>query len=68
MSRSYLTLREVSDRIKHELRTIRGCLKDHVLPEGARCIRRFGGRKILRLWSGDTAPWRSDSMRRQRPA
>ena len=68
MSRSYLTLREVSDRIKHELRMIRGCLKDRVLPESARCICPSGGRKILRLRSGETGPWRPHSARRQRPA
>lgn len=68
MFRSYLTLREVSDRIKHELRTIRDWLQDRVLPEGARCIRPSGGRKILCIRAGDTAPWRSHSMRRQRPA
>ena len=50
MSRTYLTTRELSERIKYEPRTIRDCLKDSVLLEGVHYIRPFGGRKILYIW------------------
>ena len=50
MSRTYLTTRELSDRIKYEPRTIRDCMKDSVLLEGVHYIRPFGGRKILYIW------------------
>ena len=50
MPRTYLTTRELSDRIKYEPRTIRDCLKDSVLLEGVHYIRPFGGRKILYIW------------------
>ena len=50
MSRTYLTTRELSNRIKYEPRTIRDCLKDSVLLEGVHYIRPFGGRKILYIW------------------
>ena len=50
MSQTYLTTRELSDRIKYEPRTIRDCLKDSVLLEGVHYIRPFGGRKILYIW------------------
>ena len=44
MFRTYLTTRELSERIKYEPRTIRDCLKDSVLLEGVHYIRPFGGR------------------------
>ena len=50
MSQTYLTTRELSDRIKYEPRTIRDCMKDSVLLEGVHYIRPFGGRKILYIW------------------
>ena len=50
MSKTYLTTRELSERIKYEPRTIRDCLKDSVLLEGVHYIRPFGGRKILYIW------------------
>ncbi len=50
MSRTYLTTRELSERIKYEPRTIRDCLKDSVLLEGVHYIRPFGGGKILYIW------------------
>jgi len=50
MSLTYLTTKELSDRIKYDVRTIRQCLKDSVLLEGTHYIRPFGGRKILYLW------------------
>ena len=50
MSRTYLTTKELSDRIKYEPRTIRERLKDSVLLEGIHYIRPFGGRKTLYVW------------------
>lgn len=50
MSRTYLTTKELSDRIKYEPRTIRERLKDSVLLEGIHYIRPFGGRKTLYIW------------------
>ena len=50
MSQTYLTTRELSDRIKYDPRTIRDCLKDSVLLEGLHYFRPFGGRKILYIW------------------
>ena len=51
MSYTYLTTAELADRIKYDPRTIRNCLKDSVLIEGAHYIRPFGGRKILYIWA-----------------
>ena len=50
MSRTYLTTKELSERIKYEPRTIRERLKDSVLLEGVHYIRPFGGRKTLYVW------------------
>ncbi|MCJ8311734.1 MAG: hypothetical protein HRU38_08600 [Saccharospirillaceae bacterium] len=47
---TYLTTKELADKIKYEPRTIRSCLKDSVLLEGVHYIRPFGGRKILYIW------------------
>jgi hypothetical protein len=47
---TYLTTKELSDRIKYDARTIRNRLKDSVLLEGIHYIRPFGGRKILYVW------------------
>ena len=49
-STTYLTTRELADKIKYDCRTIRESLKDAVLLEGVHYIRPFGGRKILYLW------------------
>ncbi len=45
MAQTYLTTKELSDRIKYDARTIRNQLKDSVLLEGVHYIRPFGGRK-----------------------
>ena len=50
MSRTYLTTKELSQRIKYEPRTIRERLKDSVLLEGIHYVRPFGGRKTLYIW------------------
>jgi hypothetical protein len=50
MSKTYLTTKELSERIKYDARTIRNCLKDSVLLEGRHYIRPFGGRKTLYIW------------------
>ena len=50
MSTTYLTTRELADRIRYDERTVRERLKDSVLIEGIHYIRPFGGRKILYLW------------------
>lgn len=47
---TYLTTRELADRIKYDVRTIRERLKDSVLLEGIHYLRPFGGRKILFVW------------------
>lgn len=50
MNFTYLTTKELSERIHYNERTIRNQLKDSVLLEGVHYIRPFGGRKILYVW------------------
>ncbi|GLR62574.1 hypothetical protein [Marinospirillum insulare] len=50
MTQTYLTTKELAQRIRYDVRTIRNQLKDSVLMEGVHYIRPFGGRKILFLW------------------
>ena len=50
MNFTYLTTKELSERIHYNERTIRNQLKDSVLIEGVHSIRPFGGRKILYVW------------------
>ncbi len=50
MNFTYLTTKELSERIHYNERTIRNQLKDSVLLEGVHYIRPFGGRKILFVW------------------
>lgn len=49
MSKTYLTVEELSERIKYDSRYIREHLKDRVFVEGVHYIRPFG-RKILFVW------------------
>lgn len=49
MSNTYLTVEELSQRIKYDPRYIRENLKDRVFIEGVHYVRPFG-RKILFLW------------------
>lgn len=50
MSYTYLTTKELSERIKYSQWTIRNELKDSVLLEGRHYIRPFGQKKILFIW------------------
>lgn len=50
MNLTYITTKELSERIHYNERTIRNQLKDSVLIEGIHYIRPFGGRKILYVW------------------
>ena len=47
---TYLTTRELADRIKYKAPVINSMLKDSVLLEGVHYVRPFGRRKILYLW------------------
>ena len=50
MNLTYITTKELAERIHYNERTIRNQLKDSVLIEGVHYIRPFGGRKILFVW------------------
>ena len=50
MNLTYITTKELAERIHYNERTIRNQLKDSVLIEGIHYIRPFGGRKILYVW------------------
>ncbi|RSO16758.1 hypothetical protein [Acinetobacter pittii] len=50
MNLTYITTKELAERIHYNDRTIRNQLKDSVLIEGIHYIRPFGGRKILYVW------------------
>lgn len=50
MSFTYLTAKELSERIKYSPWTIRNELKDSVLLEGRHYIRPFGQKRILFIW------------------
>ena len=50
MNLTYITTKELAERIHYNERTIRNQLKDSVLIEGIHYIRPFGGRKILFVW------------------
>ena len=47
---TYLTARELAERIKYKPAVINNMLKDAVLLEGEHYIRPFGRRKVLYLW------------------
>lgn len=47
---TYLTARELADRIKYKPNVINNMLKDSVLIEGVHYVRPFGRRKVLYLW------------------
>jgi len=44
---TYLTARELADRIKYKPNVINNMLKDSVLIEGIHYVRPFGRRKVL---------------------
>jgi len=50
MNLTYITTKELAERIHYNERTIRNQLKDSVLIEGIHYIRPFGGRKIFYVW------------------
>ena len=50
MNLTYITTKDLAERIHYNERTIRNQLKDSVLIEGIHYIRPFGGRKILYVW------------------
>ena len=50
MNLTYITTKELAERIHYNESTIRNQLKDSVLIEGIHYIRPFGGRKILYVW------------------
>ncbi|MFX2257168.1 hypothetical protein V6380_10240 [Acinetobacter variabilis] len=50
MNLTYITTKELAERIHYNERTIRNQLKDSVLIEDIHYIRPFGGRKILHVW------------------
>lgn len=47
---TYLTARELAERIKYKPNVINNMLKDSVLIEGVHYVRPFGRRKVLYLW------------------
>lgn len=47
---TYLTARELGERIKYKPNVINNMLKDSVLIEGVHYVRPFGRRKVLYLW------------------
>jgi hypothetical protein len=47
---TYLTARELAERIKYKPNVISNMLKDSVLIEGVHYVRPFGRRKVLYLW------------------
>ena len=47
---TYLTARELAQRIKYKPNVINNMLKDSVLLEGIHYVRPFGRRKVLYLW------------------
>lgn len=49
-SHTYLTTRELAERIKYKPQVINNMLRDAVLVEGVHYIRPFGRRKVLYVW------------------
>jgi hypothetical protein len=49
-AKTYLTAKELSERIKYKPNVIDNILKDAVLIEGIHYIRPFGRRRVLYLW------------------
>ena len=47
---TYLTARELAERIKYKPNVINNMLKDSVLIEGIHYVRPFGRRKVLYIW------------------
>lgn len=47
---TYMTARELAQRIKYKPTVINNMLKDSVLLEGIHYVRPFGRRKVLYIW------------------
>ncbi len=47
---TYLTAKELAERIKYRPSVINNVLKDSVLIEGQHYVRPFGRRKVLYIW------------------
>ena len=47
---TYITVKELGERLHYHPRYINQALKDKVLLEGKHYVRPFGGRKILYIW------------------
>lgn len=47
---TYMTARELAERIKYKPAVINNMLKDSVLLEGVHYVRPFGRRKVLYIW------------------
>ena len=47
---TYMTARELAERIKYKPTVINNMLKDSVLLEGIHYVRPFGRRKVLYIW------------------
>lgn len=47
---TYLTAKELAERIKYKPTVINNLLKDSVLIEGVHYVRPFGRRKVLYVW------------------
>ncbi|SFB87349.1 hypothetical protein SAMN05660443_0653 [Marinospirillum celere] len=47
---TYLTVKQLAERLHYNPRYITQSLKDRVLFEGVHYVRPFGGRKVLYVW------------------
>ena len=47
---TYITVKELGERLHYHPRYINSALKDKVLFEGKHYVRPFGGRKVLYIW------------------
>lgn len=49
---TYLTAKELSERIKYHPKYITDVLRDSIFLEGVHYLKPFGGRRILYVWEG----------------
>lgn len=50
MSATYMTAKELGNKIKYHPKYINDALRDNIFHEGKHYVRPFGGRKILYVW------------------
>jgi hypothetical protein len=62
-TQTYITTKELAERIKFTEMSIRNCLQDSILIEGVHYFRPFGGRKILYIWEVVEADMKARSSR-----